>query len=245
MNMINEKEKPSSKNEIRLRPRVESELLIQEKDETDAWRILKIVSEFVNGFELLRKYERAATFFGTARCSLGDMWYKQAEELASRLSKSNFTIITGGASGIMEAANRGAFEAGGNSVGLNIKLKNEQGPNAFTTDSVSFSHFFSRKVMLSFASEVYVYFPGGFGTLDEFFELVTLVQTKKIRPIPIVLIGREYWEPLLAWIDSSLNKQYHTIGEKDMQIYHLTDSVDEAYDLIIELVEKYCSTYDC
>lgn len=243
--MINEKEKPSSKNKIRLRPRVESELLIPEKNETDAWRILKIVSEFVNGFELLRKYERAATFFGTARCSLGDMWYKQATELASRLSKSNFTIITGGASGIMEAANRGAFEAGGNSVGLNIKLKNEQGPNAFTTDSVSFSHFFSRKVMLSFASEVYVYFPGGFGTLDEFFELVTLVQTKKIRPIPIVLIGREYWEPLLAWIDSSLNKQYHTIGEKDMQIYHLTDSVDEAYDLIIELVEKYCSTYDC
>ena len=245
MTMADEKEELSSKNEKKLRPRIESELLIQEQDATDAWRILKIVSEFVNGFELLRKYKRAATFFGTARCDIDDERYKQATELAARLSKSNFTIITGGASGIMEAANRGAFDAGGESVGLNIKLPNEQGPNAFTTDSVSFSHFFSRKVMLSFASEVYIYFPGGFGTLDEFFELVTLVQTKKIRPIPIVLVGREYWEPLLSWIDSSLNKQYHTIGEEDMKIYHLTDSVDEAYDLIIELVEKYCETYDC
>ena len=245
MTMINEKERHSSKNKDRLRPRIESELLVQEKDATDAWRILKIMSEFVDGFEVLRKYKRAVTFFGTARCSLDDESYKQANELASRLSKSDFTIITGGASGIMEAANKGAFEAGGESVGLNIRIPREQGPNLFTTDSVSFSHFFSRKVMLSFASEVYVYFPGGFGTLDEFFELVTLVQTKKIRSIPIILIGREYWEPLLAWIDSSLYRKYHTIGKEDMQIYHLIDSVDEAYDLIIELVEKYCKVYDC
>lgn len=229
-----------------LTPRVETELFGHDDQPVDAWRIFKIMAEFVNGFELLRKYnKRSATFFGSARCDLDDTYYKQATALARRLSENGYTIITGGASGIMEAANKGAHEAGGASVGLNIKLPKEQGTNKYISDSMEFHYFFSRKVMLSFASEVYVYFPGGFGTMDEFFEIVTLIQTKKVKPVPIVLVGRDFWEPLLKWFETSLLKKYKTINSSNLQIFHLTDSVDEAYDLIIELVDTFCEKYSC
>ena len=205
-------------------------------DENIADRVGGITAEFIKGFELLEKYDLAATFFGSARCTLDSELYKQASELAHRLSDVGFTIITGGASGVMEAANKGAHEAGGNSVGLNIELPMEQSGNEFTTDEEYFEHFFSRKVMLTFASEVYVYFPGGFGTLDEFFEIATLVQTKKIEPIPIVLIGKEYWTPLLEWLEKGLLEKHKTISKEDMNIYTLVDSVDEAYTVIMDKV---------
>ncbi len=205
-------------------------------DESIAERVGGITSEFIKGFELLRKYDLAATFFGSARCKPGNKSYELAVDLAYKLSDSGFTIITGGAAGVMEAANKGACEAGGNSVGVNIDLPEEQSDNRYVTDSEDFDHFFTRKVMLTYASEVYIYFPGGFGTLDEFFEIATLIQTKKIEPIPIILVGKEFWTPILEWIDKELIKKYKTVSEADSKIYTLVNSVDEAYDVIIDKV---------
>lgn len=214
--------------------RVEEELLSlhSRNNEVESWRIFKIMAELVTGFELLRNYDLAATIFGSSRCQFGDEVYDQAEELAARLAKEGFAVITGGGSGVMGAANKGAKEAGGESVGLNIELPVGQQPNGQTTDEQEFHYFFTRKVMLAFASEVYVFFPGGFGTLDELFEIMTLVQTKKIKPIPIILIGKEYWEPMVRWFEEVLYEQYHAISEEDMQIYHLVDSVDEAMEVV-------------
>ena len=199
-------------------------------------RVGRIAAEFTQGFEVLQKYDLAATFFGSARCSLGSAMYDDATKLAYRLARSGFTIITGGAAGVMEAANKGAREAGGESVGLNIMLPEEQSGNDYTTERHDFHYFFTRKVMLTFASEVYIYFPGGFGTLDEFFEIATLVQTKKIEPIPIILMGSTYWAPLLEWLKEGLLEKYQTISQADVHIYTLVDTVDEAYNAIIEQV---------
>jgi uncharacterized protein (TIGR00730 family) len=199
----------------------------------EPWRIFKIMSEFVEGFDVLKRYGLAASFFGTARASFEHPVYQEAEQLAAKLAKRGFAVITGGALGVMQAANKGAFEAGGASVGLNIHLANGQQDNTYLTEKFEFEHFFVRKVMLTFASEVYIYFPGGFGTLDEFFEIVTLIQTKKIKRVPIVLVGKSYWTPLLSFIEESLYKEHKAIDEEDMQLYQLVDSVDEAYDYIV------------
>jgi uncharacterized protein (TIGR00730 family) len=206
-------------------------------DAVESWRVFRIMSEFVQGFELLRQHNVAATFWGSARLEPNDPYYKAAEELAARLAKKCFTIISGGGPGIMEASNVGAFKVGGNSVGLNIKLPYEQKLNPYTTQSLNFDFFFSRKVMLTFASEVYVYFPGGYGTLDEFFEIVTLIQTKKIEPLPIVLYGKEYWEPLIRFFEHDLLKKFKVINPEDLEIFHLVNSVDEAYDYIMSHVD--------
>jgi uncharacterized protein (TIGR00730 family) len=211
--------------------------LVCKPEEIEPWRVFQIMSEFADGFEALQKYGLAATIFGSARCSMGDDIYQSAEDLAGKLATRGFTIISGGSHGIMEAANKGAYEAGGQSVGMNIALPNEQTSNGYLTDSVEFDHFFSRKVMLTFASEVYIYYPGGFGTMDEFFEILTLVQTKKINPIPIVLVGKEYWQPILDLIESHFAGKFKTISKEDMDLYKLFDSVDEAYEYIIENVK--------
>ncbi|MBU6323704.1 MAG: TIGR00730 family Rossman fold protein [Patescibacteria group bacterium] len=207
--------------------------LVCKPAQIESWRIFKIMSEFVDGFELLKRYGLGASFFGSARCSVEDRIYHDAKELAGRLAKRGFAVITGGSTGIMEAANKGAYEAGGASVGLNIHLPNEQRENPYLTESLEFDHFFVRKVMLTFASEVYIYFPGGFGTLDEFFEIVTLIQTGKIKRVPIVAFDRDYWDPLLAVFKSSLLKKHKTISPQDLDIFHIVDSVDEAYDYIV------------
>lgn len=223
--------------------RMEGDLRVCDPEKTDhtkdmeSWRIFKIMAEFVEGFDMIRKYNLAATFFGSARCELGEKTYQDAEALAQKLAKSGFTIITGGASGIMEAANKGAFEAGGKSVGLNIELQKEQKPNPYLTDGATFNYFFTRKVMMSFASEAYIYFPGGFGTLDEFFELLTLVQTNKIKRIPIILYDREYWAPLIDFFEHSLLEKYNTISRDDLKLYRVVNSVDEAYEAIVNLVK--------
>lgn len=223
-------------------PRVENELLTDAENAIDSWRIFKIMSEFVQGFEMIRKYDKAATFFGSARCGLEDDIYKEACELSRRLAKRDFTIITGGGNGIMEAANRGAFQAGGKSIGLNIDLPHPQGINGSVNESIQFHYFFTRKVMLTFASEVYVYFPGGFGTLDEFFELTTLVQTGKINRVPIILFGKEFWSPLIEWFEKSLVEKHQTVNRSDLEIFKLVDSVDEAFDTIIRLTDAYCES---
>ena len=211
-------------------------LLVCKPNKIESWRVFKIMSEFVEGFDLIRRYGLAATVFGTERPTFEPWVYKDAEELAKRLSKKGFAIITGGAQGVMEAANKGAFEAGGASIGLNIRLEGSQHDNKYLTDKFEFDHFFVRKVMLTYASEVYIYFPGGFGTLDEFLEVVTLVQTKKIRKIPIVLYGREYWTPLTDFIKTVLYEKHKAIDSYDMDLYHIVNSVDEAFEYIQSVV---------
>jgi uncharacterized protein (TIGR00730 family) len=211
--------------------------LVCKPRELEPWRVFKIMSEFVEGFELLKKYSLAASFFGSERATLESTYYVSAAELAGKLATRGFAIITGGAQGIMQAANKGAYEAGGASVGLNIRLDSNQPTNAYTTDSLTFDHFFVRKVMLTFASEVYVYFPGGFGTLDEFFEIVTLVQTKKIKPIPVVLYGKDYWTPLLADFKERLLLTYKTVSPQDLELFTLVDTVEEAFDYIVKNVK--------
>ncbi len=207
--------------------------LVCKPKKIESWRVFKIMSEFIEGFDIIRRYGLAISFFGSARASFEDSFYKDAEELASRLSKRGFAVITGGSSGIMQAANKGAYEAGGVSVGLNINLPEIQNYNPYLTEKFGFDHFFVRKVMLTYASEIYVYFPGGFGTLDEFFEIVTLVQSKKIRKVPIILFGKHYWEPLLVFIEKTLYLEHAAIDKEDMTLYTVVDSVDEAYDYIV------------
>lgn len=217
--------------------RIASELFEEpEASGITSWRIFRIMAEFTNGFDFLRTYGKSATIFGSTRLSEDNRYYQEARALSSALSKNNFAIITGGGPGIMEAANRGAFEAGGQSAGINIILEKAQRTNAYVKESEKFHYFFTRKVMLAFASEAYIFFPGGFGTLDEFFEIITLIQTKKIQKIPVVLYGKEYWEPLLSFIDTTLFEHFRAISEEDRNIYTLCDSVEEAVSYINEVV---------
>ncbi len=221
--------------------RVVSELLDPRGVDGDAiqsWRVFRIMSEFVQGFELLREHGLAVTFWGSARTTPEEEYYKEAEELAAKLAKKGFSVVSGGGPGIMEASNVGAFKVGGKSVGLNIQLPFEQKLNPYTTQSLNFDFFFSRKVMLTFASEAYVYFPGGFGTLDEFFEIITLIQTKKIEKIPVILYGKDYWEPLIRFFEQDLLKKHKTISPEDLDLFKLVDSVDEAYKYITKEVKN-------
>jgi uncharacterized protein (TIGR00730 family) len=206
-------------------------------DAVQSWRVFRIMAEFVQGFELLRGTGLAATFWGSARLSPTDRYYKDAEELASKLAKKGFAIVSGGGGGIMEASNVGAFKVGGKSIGLNIHLPFEQKLNPYTTQSLNFDFFFSRKVMLTFASEVYVYFPGGFGTMDEFFEIVTLIQTKKIEQLPIVLYGKDFWDPLLRFFEQDMLKKFGTISAEDLSLFVVADTVDDAYKYIMKHVD--------
>ena len=200
-------------------------------------RLTRITQEFAKGFHFLKNYGKSATFFGSARCAAGDKHYEEARKLASLLSKDDFAVITGGGPGIMEAANKGAAEAGGQSAGINIQFDKTQNVNPYVKKSISFHYFFARKVMLAFASEVYIFFEGGFGTLDEFFEMTTLVQTRKIDPIPIILVGKEYWSPLLKWIEKDVYEKRRNIDKEDMKIYRLVKDAKEAHRVIKRLVK--------
>ena len=196
--------------------------------------MFRIISEFVEGFEALRGIRPAVTIFGSARALPGSNDYRLARGIAYRLSKKGFTIITGGGPGIMEAANRGAFEAGGRSVGCNIELPFEQKPNDFINLPINFHYFFVRKVMfLRYASAVVV-LPGGFGTMDELFETLTLVQTHKIDPFPIVFVDRKYWEGALQWIENTVLKNRGYIDKNDLKIFHVADNPVEVQKIITE-----------
>jgi uncharacterized protein (TIGR00730 family) len=200
---------------------------------SDSWRVLRITGEFVNGFDHLATITRGVSIFGSARTHPDDSYYEAARETGRLLGKAGFEIITGGGPGIMEAANRGARDVGAISVGCNIELPFEQIPNAFLTKSLSFKYFFVRKTMFIKYSNAYVIFPGGFGTMDEFFEALTLIQTRKIRNFPVVLFGSQYWRGLLAWLTSTMLNE-KMISEEDLGLIHLTDSPHEAVKFIIE-----------
>lgn len=205
----------------------------QDFRESFHWRVSRITAEFVEGFQFLFDFKKTVTFFGSARFESENQWYQEAQKLAGLLAQEGFTIITGGGPGIMEAGNKGALKAGGESVGINIQLEKEQRTNSYVKRSIGLHYFFTRKVMLSYSAWAYVFFPGGFGTLDEFFELVTLVQTKKINSnIPIVIIGREYWSGLLDWIDKTVFKKNLAIDKEDMKIYKLADTAEEAFQIV-------------
>lgn len=200
---------------------------------SDSWRVLRIQSEFVGGFEALGTITRGVSIFGSARTPENDEMYEAARETARLLSTAGFEIITGGGPGIMEAANRGAHDAGGVSVGCNIELPFEQMPNKYLTKSLSFKYFFVRKTMFIKYSNAYIIFPGGFGTMDEFFEALTLIQTRKIRNFPVVLFGSQYWQGLLQWLTSMMLHE-KMINDEDLGLIHLTDSPKDAVDFIIK-----------
>lgn len=200
---------------------------------TDTWRVFRIMGEFVEGFDELASLTRGISVFGSARSKPDDPDYLAAQETAALLAKEGFAVITGGGPGIMEAANRGAFEAGGLSIGCNIELPFEQKPNPYQTRSLTFKYFFVRKMMFVKYSLGFVIFPGGFGTFDELFEALTLIQTKKIRDFPVVLFDSRYWKGLLDWMGNFVLPG-GKIAEQDLRLFHLTDSPAE----VVEIVRK-------
>jgi uncharacterized protein (TIGR00730 family) len=206
----------------------------------DSWAIFKIMSEFVEGYERLSRIGPCVSIFGSARLKENHQWYLKAQEIAERLGELGYGIISGGGPGIMEAANRGAKKVNSPSVGLNIELEHEQSPNGFidTDKSVDFDYFFVRKVMFVKYSQGFVVMPGGFGTLDELFEALTLIQTKKIDKFPVVLVGKEYWFGLIDWITNTLMKN-GLIGNDDLGILSIVDSPEEAVKEINDFYEKY------
>ena|ERR1035437_6215280 len=200
---------------------------------SDSWRVFRIMGEFVNGFDHLATITRGVTVFGSARSHENDPMYRAARETARLLGEAGFEIITGGGPGIMEAANRGAHDAGATSVGCNIELPFEQIPNSYLTKSLSFKYFFVRKTMFIKYSNAYMIFPGGFGTMDELFEALTLIQTRKIRNFPVVLFGSQYWRGLLSWLTSTMLNE-KMVNPEDLGLMHLTDSPTDAVNFIIE-----------
>ena len=199
----------------------------------DPWRIFRIMAEFVDSFEVLSQVGPGVTVFGSARVLPDNAYYQAAVELTKGLAKHNLAIITGGGPGIMEAANRGAALARGKSVGLNIELPREQRGNRFTTIPIHFHYFFSRKVCFVKYSIGFVFMPGGFGTLDEFFEVITLVQTQRIPEFPLILFGKNHWKGLIRWMKQQL-EDGKFIGPGDLDLFKLTDDPQEAIDIILE-----------
>ncbi len=207
---------------------------------TDSWAIFKIMSEFVEGFEKLAKIGPCVTIFGSARTQENHRYYQIAEEIAAKLVQHGYGIITGGGPGIMEAGNRGAKNAGGNSVGINITLPFEQESNIYidVDKLIAFDYFFVRKVMFVRYSQGFIAMPGGFGTLDELFESLTLIQTKKIGRFPIVLVGKEYWSGLFDWV-KAFPLAENNISPQDLELYNLVETPDEAVAVINEFYSKY------
>lgn len=201
-------------------------------------RLGSVETEIENGYQILKKYHKTVTIFGSARLAETSPYYQKARELAGKLAEQKYAVVTGGGGGIMEAANRGAKEAGGHSIGFNVELPREQQLNNYTTESTNFTHFSPRKIALTLFADAYVYFPGGFGTLDEFAEILTLVQTQKMLRSPIILMGSEFWRGLDEFIKTEMLPQ-GMIKESDQQIYTILDDVDEAVKHVLAN-QTYC-----
>ena len=207
----------------------------------DSWAIFKIVGEFVNGYEKIKQNSPCVSIFGSARTKPDHKYYKLAEEVASKIVNHGYGVITGGGPGIMEAGNKGAYLAGGTSVGLNIELPFEQHDNPYIDHdkSLDFDYFFVRKVMFVKYSQGFVVMPGGFGTLDELFEAITLIQTNKIEKFPIVLVSSEFWGGLLDWIKETLLAKFSNISEGDLDLIHVVDTPDEVINILDNFYKKY------
>jgi hypothetical protein len=203
----------------------------------DPWRIFRIMSEFVDGFEELSDVSDAISIFGSAKSKPSDKYYKIAEETAFKLVKNGYAVITGAGPGIMEAANKGAKRGGGESIGLNILIPTLQKPNKFVTRLLEFKYFFCRKVMFVKYSKAFVAFPGGFGTLDEMFEAITLVQTKRIEPFPVILVGREFWKDLAGWVKNVLLSN-NMIEKSDLGLFTVVDTPDEVVSAVNKFYRK-------
>ncbi len=201
----------------------------------ESWRIFRIMSEFVEAIEELSRLQNAVTIFGSARTEPDDIYYRKSEDLARRLALKGFSVITGGGPGIMEAANKGAAEAGGKSVGMNIRLPYEQKPNAYANISIDYKYFFIRKVMFVKYAVAYVILPGGFGTMDELFEALTLIQTRRIKSFPVILMGSEYWSGLVEWLKTTMLKE-GKIDKEDLDLLHIIDEPEDAVKHIQKFV---------
>lgn len=213
----------------------------QEIKVTDSWQVFKIMAEFVDGFEKLARIGPCVSIFGSARTHNDSTYYKLAEDCARLLTERGYGVISGGGPGIMEAANKGAYEAGGKSVGLNIELPFEQFHNKYIDRDkiLEFDYFFIRKVMFMKYSQGFIVLPGGFGTMDELFEALTLIQTGKIARFPIVLIGSAYWGGLMDWVKNTMLNTENNIKEEDLNLYRLVDTADEAAEHIFRFYDKY------
>ncbi len=207
----------------------------------DSWAIFKIMSEFVDGYEKLSRIGPCVSVYGSARTKPENKYYKLAEDISYKLTQNGYGVITGGGPGIMEAGNKGAFRGGGVSVGLNIELPFEQHDNAYidSDKSLDFDYFFVRKVMFVKYAQGFVAMPGGFGTLDELFEAITLIQTKKIGKFPIILVGSEYWNGLLEWIKKTLLEKYQNVSKKDLDLFTIVDTSDEVIEIINNFYKKH------
>ena len=207
----------------------------------DSWQIFKIMSEFVEGFETMAKIGPCVSIFGSARTTKDSSYYHLAEEIAFKLTQNGYGVITGGGPGIMEAANKGAKRGKGKSVGLNIELPFEQSSNTYIDNDklINFDYFFVRKVMFVKYAQGFVVLPGGVGTLDELFEAITLIQTKKIGKFPIVLVGKNYWNGLIEWIKETMLKKEKNISPDDLDLFSLVDTADEAIGIIDQFYKKY------
>ncbi len=208
---------------------------IKEALQHEAWRALRIMSEFVDATDTMVRVGPAVAVFGSARTAPERPEFAQAMECGKQLVGRGFAVITGGGPGIMEAANRGALEAKGVSVGLNISLPFEQKPNPYQSIELTFRYFFVRKVMFVKHARGFIIFPGGFGTMDELFESLTLIQTLKIVPFPVILVGRKFWEPLLTWMRTTLAEEFKTISPEDFDLFRVTDDVGEAVRIIADV----------
>jgi uncharacterized protein (TIGR00730 family) len=210
-----------------------SQYEINQLEKEESWRMFRIIGEFVEGFDALSRITPAVTVFGSARAKPGEFAYDTAEAIGREIARAGFTVVTGGGPGVMEAASKGASQAGGKAVGLNIEIPMEQSGNPYTTISLHFHYFFVRKVMLVKYATAFVLLPGGFGTIDEMFETVTLIQTHKIRPFPVILVGGTYWRGLLDWIrDQALVDGF--IAPSDLDLFTLTDSPAEVAQRITD-----------
>lgn len=196
-------------------------------------KLEEVQKEFKNGLETIRKFNPSVTFYGSARINEGGEYYEKTRNLAYRISKElNYAVFSGGGPGIMEAANRGAFDAGGKSVGLTIRLPREQGTNPYVTDEIPFNFFFTRQNTMSYATEACIFCPGGYGTLSELFEILTLKQTNKIGKVTVILYGSDFWNPIEEVIKSTLLNKFNTIEEKDLNLYKIVDSEDEILEIV-------------
>jgi len=203
----------------------------------DLWRIFKIMAEFVEGFEELASVEPAVSFFGSAREKRDSRYYKLAQETAADIARAGFAVITGGGGGIMEAANKGAAEAGGKSIGLNIELPMEQIPNDYQNLSLNFKYFFCRKVMFLKYAHGFIVFPGGYGTMDEFFESLVLIQTLKQVSFPVILMGSKYWNGLIDWMKETMLREHNYISPEDLDVFTMVDEPEAATKIIVDFKE--------